>query len=123
MGSAPVAAYTIAIRMIEFVFLPARGWATRRPPWWARTWAPPGPTAPKAAVWVAARYNVVFMTALGGLFFVSAPGVGLFSDDAEILLYGTHCLRILGLGYPMYAVGMIITQALNGAGDTRTPRS
>ena len=78
----------------------------------------------EAAVWVAARYNVVSMTALGGLFFVFAPQiVGLFSDDAEILLYGTHCLRILGLGYPMYAVGMIITQALNGAGDTRTPRS
>jgi Na+-driven multidrug efflux pump len=27
----------------------------------------------------------------------------------------------MGLGFPMYAVGMVITQALNGAGDTGTP--
>ena len=114
---APVAAYTIAIRMIEFRFFspPARQRGGhhggpepgRRPP-----------DRAEAAV-VAARCNVLFMTTLGGVFFVFAPQiVGLFSDDVEILRYGTHCLRILGLGYPMYAVGMIITQALNGAGDT-----
>ena len=27
----------------------------------------------------------------------------------------------MGLGFPVYAVGMVITQALNGAGDTATP--
>jgi Na+-driven multidrug efflux pump len=47
--------------------------------------------------------------------------VSLFSTDREIIRYGSDCLRIMGLGYPMYAVGMIIIQALNGAGDTRTP--
>ena len=47
--------------------------------------------------------------------------VGLFSDDPEVRRYGINCLRILGVGYPMYAVGMILIQALNGAGDTRTP--
>jgi Na+-driven multidrug efflux pump len=38
-----------------------------------------------------------------------------------VVRIGTHCLRILGVGFPVYAVGMIIVQALNGAGDTRTP--
>jgi len=121
-GSAPVAAYTIAIRMIEFVFLPAWGLGNAAATMVGQNLGAARPERAEAAVWVAARYNVMFMTALGGLFFVFAPQiVGLFSDDPEILRYGTHCLRILGLGYPMYAVGMIITQALNGAGDTRTP--
>ena len=47
--------------------------------------------------------------------------VGLFSSEPEVIRYGTSCIRILGIGYPMYAVGMIIIQAMNGAGDTVTP--
>ena len=34
---------------------------------------------------------------------------------------GISCPRILGIGLPMYAVGMVMTQALNGAGDTGSP--
>lgn len=53
---------------------------------------------------------------------LTAPQItALFSTDAEVLRYGTSCLRILGVGFPMYAVGMIMIQALNGAGDTATP--
>ena len=121
-GSAPVAAYTIAIRMIEFVFLPAWGLGNAAATLVGQNLGAARPDRAEASVWVAARYNVAFMTVLGGLFFVFAPQiVGAFSNDPEILRYGVDCLRILGLGYPMYAVGMIVTQALNGAGDTRTP--
>ena len=46
---------------------------------------------------------------------------GLFTSEADVLRWGTRCLQILGLGFPMYAVGMVVIQALNGAGDTVTP--
>ena len=121
-GSAPVAAYTIAIRMMEFVFLPAWGLGNAAATMVGQNLGAARPDRAEQAVWVAARYNVAFMTTLGGLFFLFAPQiVGLFTNDPEILRHGSNCLRILGLGYPMYAVGMIVTQALNGAGDTRTP--
>jgi Na+-driven multidrug efflux pump len=62
------------------------------------------------------------MAAIGIIMIFLAPQiVSLFSTEPEVIRYGTSCLRILGVGYPMYAVGMIIIQALNGAGDTTTP--
>ncbi len=38
-GSSAIAAYTIALRMIEFTFLPSWAWAMRRRPSLDRTWA------------------------------------------------------------------------------------
>jgi putative MATE family efflux protein len=121
-GSAPIAAYTIAIRLIEFVFLPAWGLGNAAATLVGQNLGAERPDRAERAVWAASRYNTLFMTVLGLVFFVLAPAiVGLFTDDPEIRRYGINCLRILGVGYPMYAVGMIVIQALNGAGDTRTP--
>ena len=121
-GSAPIAAYTIAIRLIEFVFLPAWGLGNAAATLVGQNLGAARPDRAEKSVWVAARYNVIFMTVLGLIFVIFAPQiVGLFTDEEEILRYGVNCLRILGFGYPMYAVGMIVIQALNGAGDTRTP--
>ena len=121
-GSAPIAAYTIALRVIEFVFLPAWGLGNAAATLVGQNLGAGKPERAEKSVWRASRYNVVFMTVLGLTFVIFAPGiVGLFATDPEILRYGVNCLRILGIGYPAYAVGMILIQAINGAGDTRTP--
>jgi len=44
-----------------------------------------------------------------------------FTQDAGAISAGTLCLRILSAGYVFFAYGMIVSQAFNGAGDTRTP--
>lgn len=121
-GSAPVAAYTIALRLIEFALLPAWGLGNAAATLVGQNLGALKPVRAERSVWTAARYNGAFLTVLGILLLLFAPQiVMLFSDDPDILRYGTSCLRILGIGYPMYAVGMIIIQALNGAGDTKTP--
>lgn len=121
-GSAAIAAYTIALRLLEFAILPAWGLGNAAATLVGQNLGADKPDRAEESVWRAARYNGIFMSVLGILTLVFAPQiVAWFSTDAEILRYGTHCLRILGVGYPMYAVGMIIIQALNGAGDTRTP--
>ncbi len=121
-GSGPVAAYTIALRMIEFALLPAWGLGNAAATLVGQNLGAGQPQRAETSAWRAAKYNAVFMTGVGVVMVLSAPYVaGLFSDDPDVLRYGTSCLRILGVGYPAYAVGMIMVQALNGAGDTATP--
>ncbi len=121
-GSAPIAAYTIALRLIEFAILPAWGLGNAAATLVGQNLGADKPERAERSVWRASRYNAIFMTIAGIVMIVLAPQiVALFSDEPEVIRYGTSCLRILGVGYPMYAVGMIIIQALNGAGDTTTP--
>src|SRR5690606_37426107 len=47
--------------------------------------------------------------------------VRFFHADPEVVQYGVDSLKIICLGYVFYAYGMVISQAFNGAGDTKTP--
>ncbi len=121
-GSTAVAAYTIALRILEFVWLPAWGLGNAAATLVGQNLGAGRPERAEQSAWLAVRFNIMFMTLVGTLIFVLAPGIaGLFSDDPDVVRIGIHCLRILGIGFPVYAVGMIITQSLNGAGDTATP--
>jgi putative MATE family efflux protein len=121
-GSSAVAAYTIALRMIEFALLPAWGLGNAAATMVGQNLGAGLRSRAAESAWKAAKYNGVFMTAIGAMMIVLAPLIaGALSDDPEVIRYGTDCLRILGLGYPAYAVGMIMVQALNGAGDTFSP--
>jgi len=54
------------------------------------------------------------------LFFAS-PIISIYTSDPEVHRFGVLSLQIIGTGYIFYGVGMVMIQALNGAGDTRTP--
>ncbi|HKD12922.1 MAG TPA: MATE family efflux transporter, partial [Candidatus Angelobacter sp.] len=47
--------------------------------------------------------------------------IGIFSHDPEVIAVGASCLRIISACYVLFAYGMVIVQAFNGAGDTFTP--
>lgn len=121
-GSTAIAAYTIALRMLEFVWLPAWGLGNAAATLVGQNLGAGELRRAEQSAWLAARYNTVFLTGIGLVLIALAPVIaGLFSTDPDVVRIGTNCLRIMGLGFPMYAIGMIITQALNGAGDTATP--
>lgn len=121
-GSSAIAAYTIALRMLEFVWLPAWGLGNAAATLVGQNLGAGQALRAERSAWLAARYNAIFMSVAGVFIITLAPWITeLFTNEPEVLSYGTTCLRILGLGFPMYAIGMIITQALNGAGDTVTP--
>jgi len=80
------------------------------------------PARAEAAVWRAAFYNFVFLGILGVLLVLFGDMVvRLFTPDPAVVAQGGRCLRIVASGFAFYAYGMVVTQAFNGAGDTRTP--
>jgi len=121
-GSPAIAAYTIALRMMEFVFLPAWGLGNAAATLVGQNLGAGQPDRAEESTWKAARYNAAFMAFAGIFLLLFAQTItGWFTDSPDVLHIGTRCLQILGIGFPMYAVGMVIVQAMNGAGDTETP--
>lgn len=121
-GSAAVAGYTIAIRIVLFALLPSWGLANAAATMVGQGLGAGKPERAQKAVWTAAAYNLAFLGAVGALFIAFAnPLIDAFAPDAEAAGYAVLCLRIVSAGFLFYAVGMVLTQAFNGAGDTFTP--
>lgn len=121
-GSPAIAAYTIALRMLEFTFLPAWGLGNAAATLVGQNLGAGRPDRAEASTWRAARFNALFMAVAGAIMVVFAAAIASwFSAEPDVLRWGASCLRILGLGMPLYAIGMVVVQAMNGAGDTETP--
>ncbi len=121
-GSEAVAGYTIAIRIILFTILPAWGLSNAVATLVGQNLGAGKPDRAEKSVWRITRYNVYFMLSIALVFIAFAePIVGLFTTETITLDYAADCLRYVSYGYGFYAVGMIVVQAFNGAGDTMTP--
>ena len=121
-GSEALAGYTVAVRLIIFALLPSWGLSNAAATMVGQSLGARKPERAERAVWQAGAYNARFLVAVGILFFVAAPLIlRAFTSDPVVSDYAVHCLRIVALGYPLYAYGMVLTQSFNGAGDTWTP--
>jgi putative MATE family efflux protein len=121
-GAEAVAGYTIGIRIILFAILPAWGLANAAATLVGQSLGDGQPDRAEESAWLAARFNLVFLGVLGGLFIIFAPGiVSIFGGDEPTLAFATDTLRIVSLGFFFYAYGMVLTAAFNGAGDAWTP--
>ncbi len=121
-GSEVLAGYTIAIRIMMFTLMPAWGMSNAAATLVGQNLGAQKPDRAESSVWKTAKYCAVFMGIVSVIYiFFASTFLGWFSDEPDVVKYGTLCLQIMAVGYIAYAYGMVVIQSFNGSGDTKTP--
>jgi putative MATE family efflux protein len=121
-GSNAIAGYTIALRIISFFILPAWGLSNAAATLVGQNLGAKEPDRAEKSVWITAKYNMIFMAIVTVIFlFFAKPIVSSINNQPEVVTVAIQALQIVSLGYIAYGLGMVLMNAFNGAGDSRTP--
>jgi putative MATE family efflux protein len=123
-GSQVIAGYTLAIRIIIFVLLPSWGMSNAGATLVGQNLGAKKPERAEKSVWIAGFANMIFLGTISiFLIIFSEPIMRLiaFKSDENVILIASKALQIISYGLIAYAMGMVMSQAFNGAGDTTTP--
>ncbi|MCD4732528.1 MAG: MATE family efflux transporter, partial [Bacteroidales bacterium] len=121
-GSEAIAGYTIAIRIIIFSLLPSWGISNAAATLVGQNLGAKKPDRAEKSVWAVGKVNMISMGIISVILILFPSAfIRLFIDDPAVIFSGAASLRILAYGFILYGLGMVMVQALNGAGDTLTP--
>jgi putative MATE family efflux protein len=121
-GKEAVAGYTISLRIVIFALLPSWGLSNAAATLVGQNLGAKKPQRAARSVWITSIVNAIFLLLIA-LIFITVPDyfIEFFRQQPSVELIGINSLRIISYGFVFYAVGMVITQSFNGAGDTYTP--
>lgn len=121
-GSEVLAGYTIAIRVVMFTLMPAWGMSNAAATLVGQNLGAKQPERAEKSVWITGKYNACFMFLVSLVYLIFAKEIiGWFNTTPDVVKYGSLCLRIIAVGYVFYGYGLVVPQAFNGSGDTKTP--
>jgi len=121
-GNNAIAGYTIAIRLIVFFILPAFGLSNAAATLVGQNLGANQPERAAKSVWKVAKYNAIYMGFVSLLFLFGAEYfVRFITHEPLVIKTAVLALRVITLGYIFYGIGMVMMNAFNGAGDSKTP--
>jgi putative MATE family efflux protein len=121
-GTVASAGYQIAMRNIVFFILPAWGLSNAAATLVGQNLGAKNPVRAEKSVYLTAKYSVFFMGIVMFIFLLLSDFIiRIYTKDEAVIKVGALALRWVGSGFLFYGTGMVMIQALNGAGDTKTP--
>ncbi|WP_036384427.1 MATE family efflux transporter [Muricauda sp. MAR_2010_75] len=121
-GSEVLAGYTIAIRVMMFTLMPSWGMSNAAATLVGQNLGAKQPDRAEISVWKTGKYNAIFMGTVSLVYLIFAKSIiSWFNATPSVVENGALCLQVIAAGYIFYAYGMVVSQAFNGAGDTKTP--
>jgi len=116
------AGYQTAIRVVIFFIMPAWGLSNATATLVGQNLGAKHVERAERSVLLSARYNAIFMGVVSLVFLLfPAPIISVFTNDEAVKTIAVQALRIITSGYIFYGIGMVLTNAFNGSGDTWTP--
>ena len=122
IGTLALAAHRIAFNALSLSFLPGIGFGLAATALVGQSIGAQAQDEGNAVARIATRWATVWMSVLGLIFIVFAEQImRLYTGDPAVIAYGAAGLRPLALTQPFWAVIIVQSGALRGAGDTRYP--
>ena len=120
LGDAAMAANQSLISVESICFLSADGFGVAAAALVAQKLGAGRPDEARRAASIAARYAVITLTAFGvGALALRGVILPIFSEDPRVLAIGRRTIPVLVVAQPCMAIGIVLSQALRGAGRTR----
>ncbi|NLM04374.1 MAG: MATE family efflux transporter [Clostridiales bacterium] len=122
IGTEAYAAHNIAGTIESFSYLPGMGFGVAAATLVGQNLGAKKPDEAEKTGLISYFLATGFMVVVGMIFYIFAPFLaGIFSEDLEVIDLTAKALRIIALVQPFLSITLVITSALQGAGDTKFP--
>ncbi len=127
-GSAAIAALSIGFRSESLAFMPGFGYAIAASAFVGQNLGAEQPGRARRGAWIATAQAMLVMSLMGIVFYVFAEQFarlfvreGRPEEVQKTITLTVAYLRIAAISEPFLALGMVLTGALQGAGQTKSP--
>jgi MATE family multidrug resistance protein len=122
LGTVAFATQRITFNAITISFLPAMGFSIAAATLTGQSLGARRPDLAERTAWAAVRSAAVWMGAMALVFFFLGDALlRIFTDDPTVHAMGVPALRIVAIASTVWAIPIVLSGALRGAGDTRFP--
>ncbi|MFH1783644.1 MAG: MATE family efflux transporter [bacterium] len=121
-GTYAVAAYGIGVRLQMMVLMPGFSLGNAAGTLVGQNLGAGKPERAEKSGWSATGIYMIIMLIVGVLSFIfAAPIIKIFSKELQVIAIGEEFLKITAVMYVFTAMGLVLSRALMGAGDTVSP--